>query len=130
MMNIMCFTPLAYGGLAWLLSKFPLHVSGDVKFYYNALLVAAFALLLLSRPLRAFLLPKNREPSRRRVAAACIILSTLGELMAVLGAAAVWIDASLPSYIPFFIFSLLYVAEFRFLRLSPILDLLPDEPDE
>lgn len=130
MMNIMCFTPFAYGGLAWLLSKYPLHVRGDMKTYYNALLFVAFAFLLLSRPLRALLLPKKVEPSRRRVAFACMALATLGELMAAAGAVAVWIDATLISYIPFFIISMLYIVDFRLLRLSPILDLLPDDTEE
>lgn len=130
MMNVMCFTPFAYGALAWLLSKYPLQVAGEVKTIYNALLFGAFVLLLLSRPLQSLMLPSRIEPTRRRAAAACMVLATLGELMAAAGAAAVWFGASLPSYAPFFIISLLYAADFRFLRLPSILCLLPEEPEE
>ncbi len=127
MMNGVFFSPMVYAVAAWLLSRWPLAVAVDLQLALSLCLAGSVALLVVSRPLRWLLLPPGAEHTRARIVMACFVLSTIGEVIAMSGAAVVWLGAPLKAYIPFLIVSGLYFLDFRAFRLPAILSQWPDE---
>ena len=127
MMNLVFFSPLMYALAAWILSRYPLRTSVDLDQMIVLSLGASVGLILLSRPLRWLLLPPGAEVTRAKIVRACILLSTIGEAIALAGAVSVWCGARLAAYIPYLIISGLYYFDFRAFRFPRILALWPEE---
>lgn len=127
MMNGVFFSPMLYAVAAWILSRYPLKTAVDIHLVTSACLSGCVALIIISRPLRWLLLPPGMQHATGRIVMACFVLSTIGELMAMSGAAVVWLGARLQTYIPFLIVSGLYYLDFRVFRFPAIMSRWPKD---
>jgi hypothetical protein len=127
MVTAVCYSPLFYLALSFVLSSFRIHAGINLRLLSNIMLGASFAAVLLSRLLHVLLIPADASPGPKRIAAACLLLAGIGEAVSVCGAVAVWMGAPLQGCAPFLIISALYLLDFRVFRFPAIISRWPKE---
>ena len=125
MVTAVCYSPVFYLALSFVLSSFKVHSTVNLRMLSNIMLCASLAAVLLSRVLHMLLVPAESTPTPKRIAATCLLLAWIGEAISMCGAVIVWMGAQLMWCAPFLIISGLYLIDFRVFRLPEIISRWP-----
>lgn len=129
MVTATCFSPLFYALIALLLDG-KTEVSPNLSIIYKTLIIAAFILVVISRPVERLLIPVKTmkgDLEDARIALTGVLVAGVSELICLLGIGAVIAGANFNAFIPFFALSSLSFADFRIFRFPAMLELMVND---